>query len=87
VEITKKGIYKGSFVDNKRHGTGEYHRHSGDIYVGEWKEGKQHGTGLWINELGESYNGSWVHGRPEGMGTLALKSNLCTIQTALTKVG
>ena len=74
VEVTHQGVYKGYYAFGKREGTGEYHRHAGDIYVGEWKAGKQHGTGLWIDELGSSYNGSWVQGKVEGMGTLSLKS-------------
>ena len=74
VQVTHKGVYKGTYVNNKKDGAGQYHRHSGDIYIGEWKNGKQHGTGLWINQLGESYNGAWNNGKVEGMGTLTFKS-------------
>ena len=87
VEVTHQGVYKGHYVLGKREGTGQYHRHAGDIYVGEWKAGKQHGTGLWIDELGSSYNGSWVQGKVEGMGTLSLKSKFVLIQKEIIKDG
>lgn len=85
IEITKNGIYKGSYKNNKKEGQGEFHRHAGDIYVGEWKGGKKHGIGLWINSSGESYSGRWQEGKAEGAGSLNLRGSFNDIQIGSTK--
>ena len=47
--MTIHGTYKGTFLNNLRHGNGYFERYNGETYVGEWLRGKKHGNGLWVN--------------------------------------
>ena len=49
VQMTIHGTYKGTFLNNLRHGNGQFERYNGETYVGEWLRGKKHGNGLWVN--------------------------------------
>lgn len=68
IEFPDKAWYKGDFLDNEIHGSGEYHWSDGRSYKGDWKEGKMDGKGetFWLN--GRSYKGNYVKDKQEGLG-------------------
>ena len=39
-------VYKGTFKNGKRHGTGIGQMKSGALYKGEWRDDKPHGLGI-----------------------------------------
>ena len=59
-------VYEGQYVDENRHGIGEYHYGDGSIYEGEWYKGKRQGFGVFTNAEGDVYEGEWdrdfIHG-------------------------
>jgi hypothetical protein len=38
-------VYKGQWVNDKKHGKGEYRYPNGDVYYGDWYENLKHGKG------------------------------------------
>jgi len=65
------GIYKGFWLDDKKHGKGTFkHKSSGNEYVGEWFNGKRHGKGTLKWNDGNEYVGDWFNGKRHGEGTL-----------------
>ena len=77
-----KIIYKGGFLNGKRHGLGKYTYTNGDIYNGSWKEGYRNGYGEYYETNGKVWKGTWVLGdKREGyytytfIGILSLLGN------------
>jgi hypothetical protein len=60
-ELRSLSIYKGQFVNNKKHGEGECKWLNGEEYLGEWRNGYRHGQGCWSSKYGtQSYSGEWA---------------------------
>ncbi|EPY39345.1 hypothetical protein AGDE_01204 [Angomonas deanei] len=55
-------LYKGEFLDNKRHGQGVFYYLNGDIFSGNWKGGLKHGYGTYHFNGGGEYRGEWSKG-------------------------
>ena len=59
-------VYEGQYVDERRHGVGEYHYLDGSIYEGEWFKNKRQGFGVFSVSDGSIYEGEWdrdyIHG-------------------------
>ncbi len=56
--------YNGQFVNSKRHGYGEYRKHSGSgnfpwKYIGEWNNNQRHGKGVMKYRNGKTVSGTW----------------------------
>ncbi len=70
--IGKRLIYRGEWVDNKRHGCG-YARYDGleyDCeYIGYFVKDHPHGFGVCFFNNGDVYVGEWDHGQRHGKGT------------------
>lgn len=66
--------YKGAYVEDEFHGTGEYlDRETGDTYQGEWQFGMKYGKGTeQTNNF--SYTGDYKYGLFHGSGQYTLKS-------------
>ena len=66
--ITKQydggGIYEGTFLDGKQHGTGTYRLPNGYAYTGEWVAGEIRGTGTAEFPDGSVYTGTFARGKP-----------------------
>ena len=46
--------YKGQYVNDQKHGEGEFRWPDGRRYVGQWYNAKQHGVGTYTTVRGES---------------------------------
>jgi hypothetical protein len=55
-------VYKGEFVEGKRHGYGVEDYPNGDNYDGYWKEDVRHGYGTFSKADGSKLEGNWVDG-------------------------
>jgi len=59
-------VYEGEYVDERRHGIGEYHYLDGSIYEGEFFKNKRQGFGIVTRDDGSLYEGEWdrdfIHG-------------------------
>jgi hypothetical protein len=60
-ELRSLSLYKGQFMNNRKHGEGECKWLNGEEYLGEWKNGLRHGQGCWSSKHGsQSYSGEWL---------------------------
>ena len=50
-------VYEGEWLDEKKHGTGEYRYVDGTLYTGEWYRGQRQGFGTLVAPDGSSYEG------------------------------
>ena len=64
------GIYRGNWINGKRHGKGTRKWKNGDIYFGDWINDKQHGKGTYKWKMGNIYVGDFVEGKRTGKATL-----------------
>ncbi|GMH76037.1 hypothetical protein TL16_g06949 [Triparma laevis f. inornata] len=59
-------VYEGEYVDERRHGIGEYHYLDGSVHEGEWFKNRRQGFGVFTTEDGSVYEGEWdrdyIHG-------------------------
>ena len=55
--------YKGEYVNDQKHGYGEFTWPDGRKYAGQWFNAKQHGSGTYTNVKGETREGVWEDGR------------------------
>jgi hypothetical protein len=59
-------VYEGQYVDERRHGIGEYHYLDGSIYEGEWFKNRRQGFGVFTVTDSSIYEGEWdrdyIHG-------------------------
>jgi len=52
--------YIGSYVDDKKHGYGEFFWPDGRYYKGDWLKGKQHGLGVYLmDKFSKEKRGEW----------------------------
>lgn len=65
-----KGIYRGEWKDNARHGKGTYTWSNGDVYEGQFMKGKIHGFGTYFFKSGEKYVGNWENNLRHGEGAV-----------------
>ena len=61
VGIDKGHVYKGQWLNGKRHGRGKLLLKSGRVYEGNWQNGVGHGKGRMIQKKGRVYEGDWVN--------------------------
>lgn len=54
--------HKGDYLDNKKHGYGEFVWATGAKYTGHFKNGKRDGYGEYVDEKGAVSKGRWVDG-------------------------
>jgi len=55
----KGARYEGSWLDDKRHGTGSFRDVDGSLYQGEWANGHREGKGAMTYANGARYDGYW----------------------------
>ncbi|GMH90999.1 hypothetical protein TrST_g6869 [Triparma strigata] len=59
-------VYEGEYVDERRHGIGEYHYLDGSVYEGQWFKNRRQGFGVYTTDDGSVYEGEWdrdyIHG-------------------------
>ena len=64
-------VLAGSWVNDKRSGSGQFFYVNGDTYDGEWRAHKRHGYGFYTYaDTGSRYAGTWKNGLPNGHGEL-----------------
>jgi antitoxin component YwqK of YwqJK toxin-antitoxin module len=56
-------VYRGEYVDDKKHGIGKFTWPDGRVYDGGWANGKQHGSGLVFYPNGSIKEGEWIDGK------------------------
>lgn len=73
------GIYKGEFIEGKKHGYGVYEFKNGLKYKGEYRGGVREGKGALYNPSNKiAYEGEFSKGLPHGNGfILDKKGNKC----------
>jgi len=64
------GIYKGWWLDGKKHGKGTFKWSNSNQYVGDWVHNMRHGKGTFKWSNGNQYAGEWVDNKRHGKGTL-----------------
>lgn len=57
-------LYRGSFLNNKMHGKGEWISNKGDRYIGDYREGMKEGRGTYLWSNGAVYQGTFRRGKP-----------------------
>ena len=70
------GVYKGEWIDGKKHGVGAYVYPSGSSYEGEWKLNAKDGVGVYTYAKGGSYAGEFKRGAFHGIGVRALRTGV-----------
>ena len=59
-------VFEGEYVDERRHGIGEYHYLDGSVYEGEFFKDRRQGFGIFTRTDGSIYEGEWdrdyIHG-------------------------
>lgn len=63
------GVYEGTYMNGKPHGSGTIKWPDNELYSGEWKDGKPHGRGTRWRD-GIIYEGAWKDGKSHGHGTM-----------------
>lgn len=66
--VAQTSRYKGSFLENKKHGRGEYTWQNGEKYNGDWVHDSQSGKGKWTWPNGNWYEGQFKNGIIVGEG-------------------
>ena len=66
-------MYRGSFLNGKRHGHGIYFFANGNRYVGDYRDGKMQGRGAFTWFMRRHYKGEYRNGKPHGHGTLIFR--------------
>jgi hypothetical protein len=69
-------VYKGSWVEDKMDGVGEYSFASGAIYKGDFKKNVFHGKGEYTFQDGAIYTGHWQDNKMHGEGTYTDKDKI-----------
>ena len=70
--------YKGTWLNNEKHGDGEYNWPNGNSYRGEYRKGQREGVGVMTYKNGESYEGQWLRGEKHGDGIYrGIKNDIC----------
>ena len=62
--------YEGEYVDDKKHGQGEFRWQSGGHYRGSYIDDKKEGYGEMIWADNSSFRGQWSHGIQNGLGIM-----------------
>ena len=62
-------MYKGAWVDNKKHGIGKQMYAKVGEYYGYWENGQRHGEGVMTYLNKDVYSGNWANGKKDGQGT------------------
>ena len=75
IETYKNNIYKGSFLNGKRNGIGEYYWEKDVYYIGEWFDNYMNGEGIYYFNKNAWYEGSFKNNKIEGFGILNVKSS------------
>jgi len=68
--ISTNQIYKGQWLEGKRHGQGELYEPDGSAYKGYWKNDMKSGKGKYIWSDGRVYTGEWKDDKMHGKGTI-----------------
>ncbi|EGR30444.1 IQ calmodulin-binding motif family protein, putative [Ichthyophthirius multifiliis] len=63
-----KAVYKGQWLNGKRHGRGIQFWQDGSVYQGEWENDKANGNGRLIHADGDYYEGQWIDDKAQGKG-------------------
>ncbi|CAE7937539.1 RSP1, partial [Symbiodinium sp. KB8] len=61
-------LYRGQWVQGKKHGQGAQYYCSGDSYQGEYQNHKKHGQGIYRYADGDCHEGQYLEGRKHGSG-------------------
>ncbi|CAE6929076.1 RSP1 [Symbiodinium natans] len=61
-------LYRGQWVQGKKHGQGAQYYCSGDSYQGEYQNHKKHGQGVYRYADGDCHEGQYLDGRKHGSG-------------------
>jgi len=75
IESYKNNIYKGSFMNGKRNGIGEYYWEKDVYYNGEWIDNYMNGEGIYYFSKNAWYEGSFRNNKIEGFGILNVKNS------------
>eukprot|EP00921_Rhytidocystis_pertsovi_P016487 GHVQ01026017.1.p1 GENE.GHVQ01026017.1~~GHVQ01026017.1.p1 ORF type:complete len:278 (+),score=37.95 GHVQ01026017.1:236-1069(+) len=70
---TRKELYDGEWMDDRKTGYGTYRFRNGDLYSGEWLDDVQHGRGISVQNEYNRYEGLFFGGRRHGVGMLVTK--------------
>lgn len=61
--------YSGEWLDDKKHGYGEFRWDDGRVYIGLWEEDKKHGFGtIYWPDPEKAFVGFWVNNKQHGVG-------------------
>jgi len=63
-------VYKGSWLNGKKHGQGHFIYKDKSTYRGEWKAELRHGNGVYTWTNGQTYEGQFVNNHMDGYGVL-----------------
>ena len=68
IQYANGDSYSGKWLQNARHGNGEYIWSKNSNYVGDWKENKRDGHGVMHYSNNDEYDGSWKDDLFSGQG-------------------
>lgn len=68
MKYADNSIYKGNWLDGKKHGHGIYKYADNTIYKGHWFEDKKHGAGIQYFSNGDRYSGDWYNDMKHNWG-------------------
>jgi hypothetical protein len=72
---SNKDVYKGSFIDGKKHGCGKLTHSNQNVYEGNFENGKKHGFGTQIfKSSGNVYEGNFENNIIHGKGIFKFKN-------------
>lgn len=69
-----KGVYEGSWANDKKQGLGVMVYADGTKYHGNWERNKFSGQGAFYYANGDIYAGEWARGQKNGTGTYIYKA-------------
>ena len=66
---SNKGVYRGKWVENQKHGIGKQSYPGVGDYYGYWENNLRHGEGVMSYTNKDLYSGNWAQGQKHGKGT------------------
>ena len=76
IEVENTNIYEGEYVQDMKHGQGEFRWSTGGLYTGAYKDDLKCGYGEMSWADGCTYKGTWEYGIQNGLGLMSFADGL-----------